>query len=80
MSAEARIDELSSRVAYLEKQVAFLMAHLQLKPPPDSEHGVSTEVLDLVQRGKKIQAIQRYRQETGVGLKAAKEFIESLQV
>jgi ribosomal protein L7/L12 len=80
MSAQASIDDLSSRVAYLEKQVAFLMAHLQLKPPPDSEHGVSPEVLDLVQRGKKTQAIQRFRQETGAGLKAAKEIIESLEL
>ncbi len=80
MSAEASIDKLSFRVAHLERQVAFLLAHLELESPPESGHGASPEVIDLMQRGKKIQAIKQFREETGVGLKAAKKFVESLEL
>ncbi len=79
MSAEASIDILSLRVAHLERQVAFLMAHLELDPP-EPGHGASLEVMDLMRRGKKIQAIKQYREETGVGLKEAKKFVESLDL
>jgi ribosomal protein L7/L12 len=37
------------------------------------------EVVDALQRGQKIQAIQHYRKATGVGLKKAKDFIEDAQ-
>ncbi len=37
------------------------------------------EVVDAVQRGKKIQAIKRYRDASGAGLRVAKDFIEEFQ-
>jgi hypothetical protein len=37
------------------------------------------EVMRLLKEGKKIHAIKLYRQETGCGLKEAKDFIESIQ-
>jgi ribosomal protein L7/L12 len=36
-------------------------------------------VIDALQRGKKIEAIKHYRNATGVGLKEAKEVIEDVQ-
>ena len=36
----------------------------------------SGEVISLIQSGHKIQAIKRYREETGLGLKEAKDAVE----
>jgi hypothetical protein len=36
------------------------------------------EVLDLLRRGEKIEAIKRVRQWTGLGLKEAKDAVEAL--
>jgi len=36
-------------------------------------------VMRLLKEGKKIHAIKLYRQETGCGLKEAKDFVESIQ-
>jgi large subunit ribosomal protein L7/L12 len=40
--------------------------------------GVSAEVLDLVRSGQPIHAIKLYREQTGVGLKQAKDVIDAL--
>jgi hypothetical protein len=49
-------------------------------PPPAAPESGSLEadVLALMQGQKKIQAIKLYRERTGVGLKEAKDFVESL--
>ncbi len=36
------------------------------------------QLLDLIRRGEKIQAIKLYRERTGIGLKEAKEAVEDL--
>ncbi|NBT63336.1 MAG: hypothetical protein EBT02_16380, partial [Planctomycetia bacterium] len=36
------------------------------------------QLIELVRAGKKIEAIKLYRESTGVGLKEAKDFVESL--
>ena len=72
--------KLGQRVAKLERQMAFLLENLGLEYPEEPNQGVSPEIVDLVRRGAKIQAIKLYRHETGAGLRDAKEFIESLEV
>jgi hypothetical protein len=52
-------------------------------PPPESAEGplpgnLETEILDLMRGHKKIEAIKIYREHTKVGLKEAKDFVESL--
>jgi len=37
------------------------------------------EVIDAVRRGNKVEAIKRYRENSGVSLKQAKDFIEEVQ-
>jgi ribosomal protein L7/L12/DNA-directed RNA polymerase subunit RPC12/RpoP len=37
------------------------------------------DVSDLIRRGKKIEAIKRYREQTGVGLKEAKDAVEAME-
>jgi hypothetical protein len=36
-------------------------------------------VIEALRRGEKIEAIKRYREATGAGLKASKEFVEEVQ-
>jgi ribosomal protein L7/L12 len=42
------------------------------------ESRVSSEILNLLAAGDKIGAIKAYRNQTGAGLKDAKDFIESI--
>jgi ribosomal protein L7/L12 len=78
MLLEDEVQELRDRVAKLERQVAFLLNSSGLAYEDESPP-VSDEIADLVRRGRKIEAIKRYREATGVGLKAAKKYVESLQ-
>ena len=55
------------------RQVGFPIVPLAAIAP-DAEK----ELVDLVRAGRKIEAIKRYRDFTGAGLKVAKEFIERL--
>jgi ribosomal protein L7/L12 len=69
---------LKQRVKRLERQVAFLLDHLRLDYPEAMDPGLTSEVMTLVREGRKIDAIRLYREITGVGLKEAKEVIDSL--
>lgn len=78
MHLEEEVVQLRQRVATLEHQVALLMQTLKVHyREPHST--ASPELLDLIHRGRKIEAIKLYREATGAGLKAAKDFIESLE-
>ena len=41
--------------------------------------GTENEIKDLLASGRKIEAIKRYREETGTGLAEAKDAVESLE-
>lgn len=71
---------LRQRVARLERQVAFLFKKFRVEYSDEPASDISPELLDLVRRGRKIQAIKLYRQETGVGLRDAQDFVDSLEV
>jgi large subunit ribosomal protein L7/L12 len=75
---EGEVFKLRQRVATLERQIEFLMKHLGVEYEEEPNTGVSPEILELVRKGDKLRAIKFYREETGVGLREAKEFIESL--
>lgn len=47
--------------------------------PPRIDGAGRAEILALVRDGKKISAVKRTRELTGMGLKDAKEYVESLQ-
>jgi ribosomal protein L7/L12 len=49
-------------------------------PPESSTPDADRELLALVARGSKIEAIKRVRELTGLGLKEAKEYVESIDV
>jgi ribosomal protein L7/L12 len=48
-------------------------------PTVPSASGNKAEVAELLARGKKIEAIKLVREQTGLGLKEAKDFVETLE-
>ena len=72
------IQELQHRVAKLERQIEFILNSQGLRYRDDPGHGISPAIIDALQRGNKITAIKIYREQTGVGLKEAKDYIDSL--
>lgn len=89
----ARVAELERRVATLEAQVASLLAARPTSsamPPGVPTAGAPAvagtpvepawlqEVRELRRAGKTIHAIKLYRENTGVGLKQAKDAVEAM--
>ena len=72
------IDELQRRLTRLEKKTDAIMKDLGLAYEPPAPSGSDT-VIGLIRAGKKIEAIKIYREETGTGLKEAKEAVEAIQ-
>jgi ribosomal protein L7/L12 len=80
----------ATRFAALEAHVDWLYQNAGYAPPyghagaisaamsSGNPDGFSTAVLDLVRSGNKISAIKQYREETGMGLREAKDAIDRL--
>jgi len=91
--AEAReLLEIKQRLALIETRLQQLFEHLDIAPREsaggeggwwgdggDADPVADPEVQDLVAKGNEIQAIKRYRELTGAGLKEAKKAIEGLK-
>lgn len=59
--------------------ISFLGHRMPEKlPARPIDTDTESEILAALQRGEKIEAIQRYREVTGAGLKEAKDFVEEL--
>jgi ribosomal protein L7/L12 len=72
---------LARRVRILEQKIDMIMENLGIEfdvNSMDSTANVSPTVIDLVRRGKQIEAIKEYRVDAGVGLKEAKDVIDEL--
>jgi ribosomal protein L7/L12 len=80
---------LDRRLALLEQQVRVLSEKLgvpcptfwsegALHAPTPVSGGVPAEVVDLVRAGKNIAAISLLRQLTGMGLREAKDVVDSI--
>ncbi len=61
-------------VGRLDRKVDLILKHLGIDPNQE----VNQEIVELMKAGQKIQAIKLYRQQTGAGLKEAKDYVESL--
>jgi hypothetical protein len=66
--------DTTQRLRRLERRVDLILKHLGVNP----DQGVHAEIMELLKAGKKIQAIKVYREQTGCGLKEAKDYVESL--
>jgi len=58
----------------LERKVDLILKHLGIDP----NQGVDEKIMELMKAGQKIEAIKLYREQTGVGLKEAKDYVEGL--
>lgn len=73
-----RIANLERRVAALERAASGGASTAAPSAAEPSEVWASTNVLNLVMQGRKIEAVKALRQETGLGLKQAKDIIDGL--
>jgi|SRR5215203_6981574 len=70
---EERLDRLSR----LDAKVDALLKHAGVAFNPFAD--VPADVREALEQGKRILAIKRFRQATGVGLKEAKAFVDEVQ-
>jgi hypothetical protein len=63
-----------ARLARLEKRISGIEAHLGIERDAGRE-----EVVTLILEGKMINAIKLYREQTGIGLREAKEAVEQME-
>jgi hypothetical protein len=64
-------------ITRIDAKLDLLLKHAGIEYNPYS--GLPPNVMDALNRGKKIEAIKFYRNATKVSLKKAKEFIEQVQ-
>ncbi len=64
----------TARLTRLERKMNQIAERLGIEPSPSDP-----QVQELLGQGRKINAIKLYREQTGVGLKEAKEAIDSLE-
>jgi len=72
---------LIKRLDYIEEHLTKIAAAIGYAYVPMKDAvaaGIPPAVVELVDAGKKIQAIQLYRELTGAGLKEAKDVIDNL--
>ena len=77
---------VEARLQAIEAKLDAIMAHLGIGPGGGQAQGFVSndpqgmpDVVELVRRGKLIQAIKIYRERTGVGLKEAKDAVERVR-
>ncbi|MGX5680706.1 ribosomal protein L7/L12 [Schumannella luteola] len=78
MTPDERIEELEREVARLREQIGVLYKHLGIGQLGAASSGPNPAILDAIRSGQTIVAIKLYREQTGVGLKEAKDAVEDL--
>ncbi len=64
-----------ARLARIERKLDAVIAHLGIAVP-GADEGLSADVRELAEAGRKIEAIKLYRERTGAGLAEAKRAVE----
>ncbi|MDS0525915.1 ribosomal protein L7/L12 [Clostridium sp. SHJSY1] len=73
MSISSSIGKLSNEIKRTNSILEKIAKQVGVPEPK-----VDDEIKDLVSRGKKIPAIKKYREISGVGLKEAKDYVDKL--
>ena len=76
------MDDVHQRLRTLEAQVAYLFRHLGLDPAdavPTASGELAPDVVQLLNSGRKIEAIKVHRERTGLGLAEAKDAVEAFE-
>jgi len=76
---EQGIAALKIRVSKLEAQVDFLCKHLGLTFSENAYQTDDPRIVDALRRNNMIEAIKLYREQTGLGLKDAKDAVEEMK-
>lgn len=66
------LGEIKTEIARTNKNLNAVMKKVGI------EESFMPEVEKLIKEGKTVEAIKKYRKETGIGLKEAKEYIDSI--
>ncbi len=67
--------EVERKLALIDRRLNLIMEHLDIaEPQPPAVPSVVQEL----EQGRKIQAIKLYREQTGVGLREAKDAVEEI--
>lgn len=66
------LGEIKTEISRTNKNLNAVMKKIGI------EEAFMPEVEKLVNEGKTVEAIKKYRKETGIGLKEAKEYIDSI--
>ena len=79
-------EDIRSRLNRLEQKVDFLLNELGLAqkaeaslPVNNPGNSLMAEIAALLRQNRKIEAIKVYREQTGVGLKEAKDVIDRMR-
>jgi ribosomal protein L7/L12 len=78
MSAEHDIIVLRARVAELEKKLDFLYRKMGIEFFDDPGM-VDSQILSLLKKGNKLEAIKVYRDLTNAGLAEAKQAVDKIE-
>jgi ribosomal protein L7/L12 len=70
-----RLDMILRHMALLQRKADLALTHQGIQPPP-FHVPLSERVKQLANPAQKIEAIKVYREETGAGLKEAKDAVE----
>lgn len=79
MVTDQDLQHLRKRVTQLEGQVAFLYKHLGLTFVPETNISDDPGIIELLKKGKMIDAIKIYRELNDAGLAEAKDAVEDIQ-
>lgn len=79
-------EDIHSRLNRLEQKVDFLLNELGLAqkaevslPVNNPDNLMLNRIVELLRQNRKIEAIKVYREQTGVGLKEAKDVIDRMR-
>jgi len=78
MISESEILGMKSRINELEARLEFVYKYLRIEYS-DNPDAANKEVLALLVRGNKIEAIKRYHEIHKVGLAEAKQAVDGLE-
>lgn len=76
MSTEIDLIQLRARVKELEDRLKFIYEHLHISDAPEAKN---KEIIDLIKKGNKLEAIKVYREIFNVGLAEAKDEVEKVE-
>ena len=65
-----------AKLRRIDRKLDAIIQNLGIELPESVVSGLSSEVCRLADAGQKIEAIKLHREETGVGLKEAKDAVE----